>query len=274
MLSYQHGYHAGNFADVLKHVILTELLAYLTQKDKPIFYLETHSGKGLYDLKDKQSEKTEEYKQGIQRVWAHRKQLPTVFKSYLQAVKAVNPERELRFYPGSPSLAIQALRSIDRAYCCELHPGEYEQLQHISKHHKKVHFSHSDGISALKSLLPPAEKRGLIFIDPAYELKEEYKTIPDAIKQVFPHFAHGVYCLWYPIVNLRQSEQLVRRMTAIGAKNTLRIELHVDDPRNPGMTGCGLWIINPPYTLAATTALILDALKTLFPVYNSVIVEG
>lgn len=274
MLSYQHGYHAGNFADVIKHISLTRLLAYLTKKDKPFFYLETHSGKGLYNLKDKQAEKTKEYEQGIKLLWENRKNLPQEFLEYMQAIRQLNNSTSLSLYPGSPYLAINALRTQDRSYFCELHPAEFEILAQMHRHNKKAHISHSDGIAALNALLPPPEKRGLVFLDPSFEIKDEYKLIPQAIKQAYNRFATGVYCLWYPIINKKITEQLIRGMLSIHAKNALRLEFYLTLAPKEGMTGCGLWIINPPYTFAAEIRKVLDTLKTYFnPGISSYIVE-
>lgn len=264
MLSYQHGYHAGNFADVVKHLGLSSLVHYLVQKDKPLLYLETHSGKGLYDLRDFQSEKTSEYKQGIELLWANRKQLPFQFSAYMQVIDELNSKGTLRFYPGSPYIALKGLRPIDRTYFCELHPAEYDVLQNLPLGNKKTHFSNSDGIAALNALLPPPEKRGLIFMDPSYEIKDEYKTIPRAIKQAFTKFSTGVYCLWYPIVNKRLSDQLLRRLEEISAKNTLKVEFNLTTKMQDGMTGCGLWLINPPYTFVKEMQTVCEALKSYF----------
>jgi len=275
MLSYQHGYHAGNFADVIKHIGLTRLLSYLKLKDKPLLYLETHSGKGLYDLRDKQAEKTGEYKQGIQLIWPQRKQLPAVFTDYINHIKQVNQRDGLQHYPGSPHLAINSLRMQDRLYFCELHPKEFDALNLMPHWNKKVHVSNTDGLDCLKSLLPPLEKRGLIFIDPSFEMKNEYKEIPKAIKQAYIRFSTGVYCLWYPVVNRRLTEQLIRGMTSIGADKSLRIEFNLTMAPKEGMTGCGLWIINPPYTFAADLKTVLDTLRTYFnPGVSSYIIES
>ncbi|HRD68762.1 MAG TPA: 23S rRNA (adenine(2030)-N(6))-methyltransferase RlmJ [Legionella sp.] len=274
MLSYQHGYHAGNFADVLKHITLTRLLSYLKLKEKPYFYLETHAGKGIYDLMDKQAEKTGEYREGIKLIWPDKKKLPSALHDYFKAISTLNAGDELRMYPGSPSLAINALRTQDRAYLCELHPREYDALNEIPFFNKKVHLSNSDGIAAMKALLPPSEKRGLIFIDPSYEIKEEYKDIPAAMKQAYNRFSTGVYCLWYPVVNRKLTEQLIRRLQDIGAKDNLRLEFNLTMAPKDGMTGAGLWIINPPYTLAAEMKIVLDALRTYFnPGVSSYIIE-
>lgn len=274
MLSYQHGYHAGNFADVVKHLALTRLLNYLIIKDAPLLYLETHAGKGHYDLKNKQAEKTGEYKQGINLLWPDKKSLPAEFQNYIHTINKLNDNQGLKHYPGSPYIAIDGLRKQDRLYLCELHPGEYEVLNIMPRFNKKVHVSRSDGIATMKSLLPPPEKRGLIFIDPSFEIKDEYKEIPREIKQVYKRFANGVYCLWYPVVNQKLVEQLVRGMKDIGAKNALRIEFNLTMAQTDGMTGCGLWIINPPYTFAQEMKKILDTLRTYFnPGVSSYIIE-
>ena len=264
MLSYQHGYHAGNFADVIKHLALTRLLKYLTIKDSPLLYLETHAGKGLYDLSNRQAEKTNEYKQGIKLLWPDRESLPYLFQDYLKIISRINNGDTLRHYPGSPYTAIDLLRKQDRLYLCELHPGEYDALSEMPHFFKKVHLSHSDGIATMRSLLPPPEKRGLIFIDPSFEIKDEYKEIPKAIKNNYNRFATGVYCLWYPVVNKKLCEQLFRGMNDIGAKSALRVEFNLTHARSEGMTGCGLWIINPPYTFADEMKSIFDVLKTYF----------
>ena len=275
MLSYQHGYHAGNFADVLKHLTLTRILSYMKQKDKPLFYLETHAGKGQYDLKDKQSEKTGEYKEGIEYIWNNKKLLPDVYQDYMQVLNEINPNGKLRHYPGSPLLAIKNLRHQDRIYLCELHPTEFNALNKLPHFNKKVFVSNTDGIKQLKALLPPQEKRGLIFINPSYEMKDEYKNIPLAIKQAYSHFANGVYCLWYPLVNKKFTEQLHLGISDIGAKNTLKIEFYHTLAQNEGMTGCGLSIINPPFTLAEEMNTVLKTLKTYFnPDTSSYLIES
>lgn len=275
MLSYQHGYHAGNFADVLKHIALTRLLAYLKLKEKAFFYLDTHAGKGLYLLNSKQAEKTGESKHGIHLLWPQRNRLPEEFNEYLQALLKLNTSNEIKQYPGSPYLAIDALRKQDRAYFCELHPREYEALNQMPHFYKRVHVRHTDGIASLNALLPPPEKRGLIFIDPSFEVKEEYKTIPAAIKQALKRFSTGIYCLWYPVVNNRSCEQLHRAMSSITDTSSLRVEFNLTPITEQGMTGCGLWILNPPFTFSQEIKAVLEVLKTCFnPGKSSYIVES
>jgi 23S rRNA (adenine2030-N6)-methyltransferase len=263
MLGYQHGYHAGNFADVIKHLALIHILSYSTIKEKPLFYLETHAGKGMYHLRDKQAQKTGEYKQGINLVWEARSSLPPSFEHYMRIISHFNPGQALTYYPGSPAIALECLRPKDRLCLYELHPNEYDLLTQLPKGGKKVHFYDTDGISSLKAQLPPPEKRGLVFIDPSYELQEEYKLIPLAISKAYAHFSQGVYCLWYPIVNRRLTDKLQRHMSAINTNNFLNIEFQLTPSSNPGMTGCGLWVINPPYTLEQEMKSNLETLCKL-----------
>lgn len=264
MLSYQHGYHAGNFADVIKHAIQTRLLDYLTKKEKPLFYLETHAGRGLYDLRDKQALKTGEAQHGIELLWAKRKQLPPVFAPYMACISQLNDNGVLRFYPGSPHLAIQALRTQDRSFLCEKHPGEYKFLEQLSTHGKRVFYSDSDGPEQLIALLPPPERRGLIFVDPSYDIKSEYQHIPRALKAAYRRFSTGTYCLWYPIIDNKLHEQILRGLADIGAEHYLSAEFHLTTAVAPGMRGCGLWIINPPHVLHDEVTTILQTLRTVF----------
>lgn len=264
MLSYQHGYHAGSFADVVKHVALTRIINYLSQKDKPAFYLETHSGRGIYDLKDGQATKNSEFLQGISLLWEHRKHVSPLFSPYLNVIKSLNPSGALRYYPGSPYLTMSGLRAIDRLVCAELHQGEYSHLQQISRPGRNVYINHSDGIKELNALVPPIERRGLLFLDPSFEIKNEYKTVPQAINQAYTRFSTGIYCLWYPIVDNRLHNQLVCGMKSINASNALQIEFNLTTRPQQGMTGCGLWIINPPWVLANEMKSILDYLRTIF----------
>lgn len=274
MLSYQHGYHAGNFADVIKHLTLSRLLSYMISKEKPLFYFETHSGRGSYDLKDSQAIKTGEYQQGISLLWQRREVLSPLFSPYLDVLNQMNKGQDLRFYPGSPYLAVNLLREQDRLYFCELHPREFEYLQQLPHQTKRVFYSHSDGIINLQALLPPPERRGLIFIDPSYEIKTDYKQIPKAIASAHKRFATGLYGLWYPLVDKRLHEQLLRGMSQIAPKKSLRIEFYLTKKPQPGMNGCGLWLINPPYTLAEEMETILQQLCTLFnPGSSSFLIE-
>lgn len=265
MLSYQHGYHAGAFADVVKHFTLVSILRYLCRKEKPFFYLETHAGKGLYDLKSLESQKTGEARLGIEQLWMHQTQLSDLFIPYLESIQKCNPDGDLRYYPGSPVLAMHHMRPIDRLYCCELHPREYQELQRIKRIDReiKIHLSHCNGLDQLAALLPPPERRGLVFIDPSYEIKIDYRQIPDFVGAAYRRFNKGVYCIWYPIVEERWNVPLIANLAKINAPS-LRVEFNVMDVKNPGMTGCGLWVINPPFVLAAELKAVLPELVQLF----------
>lgn len=264
MLGYQHAYHAGAIADVIKHLALTRIINYMIIKDKPLLYLETHAGRGLYDLRDAKANKTAEYRQGISLLWAEREQVPEVFTPYMSALKKLNNTDSLTLYPGSPWLAINGLRTTDRIICCELHTTEFDYLTRLSTAGKRVFFSNEDGNNTLASRLPPLERRGLIFIDPSFEIKTDYKLIPSLLKSAYSRFSTGTYCLWYPLINHYLHEQLLRGLDGVAAEQVLRIEFYWTAEQKAGMTGCGLWIINPPYTLAADMKIALDYLATLF----------
>lgn len=260
MLSYQHSYHAGNFADVVKHMTLCRILHYLTHKDSPIYYLETHAGRGHYSLEHSHALKTKEADAGIQQIW-QQPALPDALSTYLALVKQYNPSARLTEYPGSPALAISLLRAQDRLICCELHPTEFSHLTRLPKHNKRVFFSHSNGLDGLKSTLPPPEKRGLVFIDPSYELKNDYQNIPQLVHHAYLRFRTGVYCIWYPILAAHPHLRLIKRLQQIPTTKWLRIEFSLTQTPLAGMYGCGLWIINPPYRLADDLADGLAALK-------------
>lgn len=264
MLSYQHGYHAGSFADVVKHLALSRILRYMCHKEKPIFYLDTHAGKGLYDLKSPETLKTGEASQGIEQVWANQAQLSDLFSPFLDVIRAHNPDGVLRYYPGSPVFALHQLREHDRLYCCERHPREFEVLQHIPSTYSKmkIHLSHADGLKKLSALLPPPEHRGVVFIDPSYEIKTDYQLIPYEVNTALRRFGHGVYCIWYPIVNRQRHNALLTELSKMSQPHC-RVEFYYTHAADVGMTGCGLWIINPPYVLAEELNMALSILVTV-----------
>lgn len=274
MLSYQHGYHAGNFADVIKHLTQICILRYMIQKPSPLLYLDTHAGKGMYDLQDKQALKTREMLQGIQLLWPNRKQLPPVFTPYLQLLEQLNQEDTLQHYPGSPWIAIQMLRQTDRLVSCELHPREFQALNQLPKSGKRIMFYPDDGFNYLNALLPPQERRGVIFMDPSYEVKTEYQRTVEALQKAYKRFSTGIYCLWYPILDTKWHMKLVNGLSQIESHHYLRIEFYQAIAAKEGMTGCGLWIINPPYVLAEEMKSALESLKKIFnPGYSSYILE-
>ncbi len=198
MLSYRHAFHAGNHADVLKHLLLVQLIHYLKQKDKPFWVIDTHAGAGLYELESGYATKLSEYEAGIGRLWS-RPDLPASLAEYVDLVRALNPDGKLRFYPGSPWLALHAMREQDRLKLFELHSSDARHLQENFKDAgRRVTIAASDGFAGLKALLPPPPRRGLILIDPSYEMREDYQHVLHALRDNLSRFATGLYALWYP----------------------------------------------------------------------------
>lgn len=265
MLSYQHSYHAGCFADVMKHSILARLLNYMVQKDKPLLYLDTHAGRGSYDLLNPHALKTKEAQGGIQPLWKARAELPSLFLPYINAIEQLNPNNLLRYYPGSSALAVQLLRPEDRLVFCELHPQEFTFLQELSHQKRRVLCKKENGFTVLNTLLPPTERRGLYFIDPSYEVKTEYQDVVQVLKTAYKRCPTILYALWYPLINHTLPPQFLKNLEAIDAKNALRLEFYLTKKNNTGMTGSGLWIINPPYTLAEEGNKLLQALTQIIP---------
>lgn len=257
MLSYQHIYHAGNFADVHKHAVLCLLLKALGAKEKPFFVLDAFAGRGGYELVSKESEKTGEYHQGIERIYAAG-DAPPLMSGYLKAVKLFNADDRLQRYPGSPWLIRHLIREQDRMALCELHPQEFEALREVIRSRRGVALHKRDGLDAMKALLPPRERRGLLLIDPAYEVKSEYEAVADAVIHSCRHWREGVYAIWYPLLAAGNHEKLLAGLKRSGIRKILNCTLSVDAADAGGMFGSGMIVINPPWKLN-------DELKSLMP---------
>lgn len=267
MLSYRHSFHAGNHADVLKHIVLMLIIESLQQKDKGFYYLDTHSGVGRYRLFSEEAEKTAEFEQGILRLW-DKKDLPEEIQRYVNQIKKINyGGKELRYYAGSPLIAAQMLRSQDRALLTELHPADFPLLRNNFKEFSNVVTKREDGFQQLKATLPPKERRGLVLIDPPYELKEDYDLVVKAIEEGYKRFATGVYAIWYPVVLRQQAKRIFKGLEATGIRKILQIELAVrPDSDQRGMTASGMVVINPPWQLESQMKKILPYLtETLVP---------
>lgn len=262
MLSYRHSFHAGNFADVLKHLVLVRLLRYLTQKEKPLLYLDTHAGAGGYALASRHADKTQEFENGIGRLWG-RDDLPEVVADYVALVREFNGGERLHNYPGSPWFAQQLLRPHDRLVLHELHPADYEQLLANTRSDRRCRVLRDDGFQGTIALLPPPQKRGLVLIDPPYEMKEDYQRVIDTLAAAHKRFATGCYALWYPVVERYRIERLEKALVASGIRRVLLLELgNRPDHRGHGMSASGMIVINPPFTLAAEMTPALEYLAT------------
>lgn len=249
MLSYRHAFHAGNFADVLKHTILIQILEYLGKKDKPFCCIDTHAGPGKYELDGDYAQKNQEYQNGIGKLWL-RDDLPECVEEYLNLVKRFNQPDKLTRYPGSPLLIKQMLRNKDRLCLFELHSTEIKLLKDLTSQHITV--SHGDGLKDSLKLLPPIERRGLVLIDPSYEIKNDYTQVVDALKLMHKRFAVGTYALWYPVINRRKNQLLEKAIQSSGINNVQLFELGIrNDSNEHGMTSSGMIIINPPWTLVS-----------------------
>lgn len=251
MLSYRHSFHAGNHADVLKHTVQSLIIEALKEKEKSFLYLDTHAGAGRYLLSSKQAEKTGEYQSGIARLW-QRDDIPTALEPYLDVIGHFNRSGQLRYYPGSPLIARQMLREQDEIYLTELHSNDYPLLRAEFHKDPRAKVVCEDGYMQLKSQLPPRSRRGLILIDPPYELKTDYQAVVQGIKDGYKRFATGVYALWYPVVLRQNIKHLVQGLATSGIRRILQIELALlPDSDRRGMTASGMIVINPPWKLEA-----------------------
>lgn len=260
MLSYRHAFHAGNHADVLKHLLLIELSRYLGQKDKPFWIIDTHAGAGLYALDSGYATQLKEYESGIGKLW-ERRDLPAPLAEYVELVRAVNPDRKLRFYPGSPWLALQTLRGQDRLRLFELHSSDSRILQENFAD-KRVSVATANGFDALKALLPPPPRRALVLVDPSYETRDDYQQVITALKDGLTRFATGTYAIWYPQLSRPEARQLPDKLKRLPVKSWLHVALtvHTPSPDGFGMHGSGMFIINPPWTLHRTLTEIMPYL--------------
>jgi 23S rRNA (adenine2030-N6)-methyltransferase len=266
MLSYRHAFHAGNHADVLKHFVLVCLMRHLAQKDKPYWVIDTHAGAGAYGLDAGYAAQNAEWEQGIARLW-QRTDLPPALADYVELVRGMNPKDRLNFYPGSPYLARELLRREDRLRLFELHPTDVALLGKTFNEGGKggghqVMVTLGDGFAGLKGLLPPPPRRALVLIDPSYEDKRDYPRVLDALKDSLKRFATGTYALWYPLLQRPEAQRLPERLHALKVE-WLDVRLSVARPGKEGfgMHGSGLFIVNPPWTLAATLKECMPVLQ-------------
>ncbi len=264
-MNYRHIYHAGNFADVLKHAVLARLVTYLQQKEKAFRVLDTHAGIGLYDLSSEEAQKTGEWRDGIGRLLEGDLPAPiaAILEPYLATVRELNPGSELTRYPGSPKLVRMLFRPQDRLSAMELHPDDYETLHRLFDGDFQSRVTELDGWLALGAHLPPKEKRGLILVDPPFEIEGEYERLADGLAKGYRRFAGGTFCLWYPLKKNAPIKAFHEALKALEIPKMLCAELAVrSDRETTGLSGSGLIIVNPPFTLKGELDVLLPFLKT------------
>jgi 23S rRNA (adenine2030-N6)-methyltransferase len=263
-MNYRHAFHAGNFADVFKHAILLALLDALTAKDKPLCCVDTHAGRGRYALDDVEALKTGEWREGIGRLF-DAPDLPAPLRRYVDAVRACNHDGTLQTYPGSPLLAANALRSQDSLILCELQDAELAALRALFRDDRRVHVHARDGYAALNALLPPKKKRGLVLIDPPYEVQaDDFAAIEAALLRAHARWPNGVYAIWYPIKSHRTIAPFHRRLAGGPFSKLLVAELLVHPDDSPlRLNGCGMLFANPPWQFDATLSGLLPVLGKL-----------
>lgn len=265
-MNYRHAFHAGNAADVMKHAALCRVLAHLARKDSPFRVIDTHAGAGLYDLSGANAQKTGEAEAGIERVLAADLPAPAaaLLAPYLDAVRALRAQSAARLYPGSPALALALSRPQDRFLFCELHKEEKAKLEKRIGDDPRAKVLLQDGWQAVRAHLPPRERRGLLLIDPPFEEQGEFGRLVEALKAAHERFAHGIVMLWYPIKDLRAVDAFRRDVAQLRLPKTLRVELDFAEVRAlDTLSGSGLIIVNPPFTLQDEMRTILSALSPL-----------
>ena len=260
-MNYRHAFHAGNFADVVKHVILTRIVEYLKQKDKAFRVIDTHAGIGIYNLDSGEAARTGEWQDGIAKIIDAKLPAPVaaLLAPWLNAVRSVNSDTALRKYPGSPKLTRMLLRKQDRLSAIELHPEDAKLLSRQFEGDYQVRVIELDGWLALGAHLPPKEKRGLVLVDPPFEEGSEFERIVKGLRAAFERWPNGIYALWYPLKDRKSVQAFLKDLKETGIPKILNTELYIRGPSPaPRLEGSGMIIVNPPYTL-------VDELKLIFP---------
>jgi 23S rRNA (adenine2030-N6)-methyltransferase len=261
-MNYRHAFHAGNFADVMKHALLVRIIAYLQRKETALRVIDTHAGIGLYDLAASEAGRTGEWAGGIGRLdRAFSPEVEEVLAPYRTVVAEVRARHGASAYPGSPAILREILRRQDRGVFVELHPADYKVLNEAFNEVANLKVLHLDGWTALHSLIPPKEKRGLVLIDPPYEQPNELERLGGELLAALRKWPTGIYAGWYPVKDLGPVDALAARLDRESPRPGLRLELLVDDPRDPTrLNGSGLFVLNPPWSLRDEAELLLPAL--------------
>ena len=271
MLAYRHAFHAGNHADVLKHITLTLVLRYMNQKDKSYRLIDTHAGAGGYSLEGQYAQKKGEYLQGVARLWDRDPaELPEAVADYMALVREFNPEGQLEQYPGSPAFAKMLLRAQDQLRLYELHPTDHRILEAFLGSVKGAEVKDTNGFEGLKSQVPPSSRRAVVLMDPSYEGHGDYSKVIASLREAITRFPEGVYMVWYPQVSKLEAAQLPRRLEGLAPKGWLHARLTVQQPDSQGfgLAGSGMFILNPPYTLHDQLLAVLPYLTEVLAQYD------
>lgn len=265
-MNYRHAYHAGNFADVVKHAALALLLERLKAKEAPFCVIDTHAGLGRYDLSSAEAQKTGEFRDGVLRLLeSDATALPPELAPYLAVVRGMNKGGGLRWYPGSPRVALDLMRPHDRLMLLELHPEDARTLAALFAGDARVSVHNADGYMGLKAFLPPKPRRGLVLVDPPFERKDEFARLTRGLRQAHRRWATGQYVLWYPIKARAPVEAFHAELKAAGIARILIAELLLRPATDPEcLNGCGLVLVNPPWRMDAALAALLPKLAELF----------
>ena len=262
-MNYRHAYHAGNFADVLKHIILARVIEHLKLKPQPFRVIDTHAGIGRYDLSGVEAGKTGEWRDGIGRVLqaAVPDQVAALLEPYLATVRDMNGG-DLQVYPGSPLIARTLMRPGDQLVANELHAEDFTELKALFHKARDCKVLNLDAWVAVKSLLPPKERRGLVLIDPPFERNDEFEAIAEGLEEAFRRFATGIYVVWYPLKSELAADRFVAKVRANGAVKGLDVRFQITQSGpEAGLTSTGILVINPPYKLNDELAVLLPFLR-------------
>jgi 23S rRNA (adenine2030-N6)-methyltransferase len=263
-MNYRHAFHAGNHADVLKHIVLSRVIEYFKNKEKPFAFLDAHAGLGAYDLEGIQANKTGEWMGGVGKMSdPFAPEVEALLQPYRSVVAAMNAVGGSRFYPGSPELAVRLMRPVDRIIVNELHPVDVETLRENYKLDKRVRVTSLDAVQSVKAELPFSSKRGLVLIDPPFEVLDESERVAQAIQFGHRRFATGTFLIWYPVTTEEFTEKFLDMISALAMPNILKVELRVKAAfERGGLSGSGMIVVNPPWTLEAELKQLIPSLAT------------
>jgi 23S rRNA (adenine2030-N6)-methyltransferase len=278
MFSYRHGFHAGNHADVLKHITLLSCLKLLHKKETPLMLVDTHAGAGLYDLQDRFAQTSLEANEGILQLAKN----PSLFSAnadindYFQLILGLQSSPSIHIYPGSPYLLWQSMRVLDKLRLMELHPSDFpvlkENMEQLKTKRQDIKLDMVDGFAMLKAYLPPPSRRGLVLIDPSYEDKGDYRAVLNTLEAAIARFATGIYCIWYPVLTRLDAKEFPNRLKKLCQElnlSWLKAELRIKPVIEDGLSASGMWIINPPWQLEESLENSLPLLQTLLQVNAS-----